>query len=202
MGPRTFSQSDILDGAEMPDSDSDSDSDCDGSWGETPMHVNYPQACDGSRFGFVTCPPSFRGQTESECNYENGAACGGHVESEYNNGASEQQSLAKPEKPAMAPETRLLLEHIYSSMKAKGMGVAEAALVVDVYQDVWQELTGQQPTWSSRAALDKFENVLLQAPDLFYCFRVYVPGARGANDGERMVCLVAAETSPVAAVSQ
>jgi len=80
----------------------------------------------------------------------------------------------------VAPRTRMLAEHVHSSMIEKGL--TGAHLVVDVFTEVWEELCGVAPSKSSRAQVERFRLALEACPDLFECFNasmgIHVPNGR------------------------
>jgi hypothetical protein len=93
-----------------------------------------------------------------------------------------------------ADKKEALCKYIYDSMLQKGLTSPEGYLLVDVFDDVWKEMSDGH---GSRAAQQRFSELLRSAPQYFKLFRKSIQVANHcgwfARKGERMVMLVSEE---------
>merc|ERR1719387_3449812 len=80
---------------------------------------------------------------------------------------SSQDEPKEPSKDAR----KMLVNHIYDTMVAKGFTSPNGHLLMDVFVEVWRGVNGQQGSaGGGKTALDRFAGFLESAPELFEVF--------------------------------
>merc|ERR550537_1242337 len=81
---------------------------------------------------------------------------------------------SRDEPAASAPQKdarKMLVNHIYDTMVAKGFTSPNGHLLMDVFVEVWRGVNGQSGSaGGGKTALDRFASFLEMAPELFEVF--------------------------------
>jgi hypothetical protein len=86
--------------------------------------------------------------------------------------SEEERAAASRDEPAPQKDARkMLVNHIYDTMVAKGFTSPNGHLLMDVFVEVWRGVNGQQGSaGGGKTALDRFAGFLEGAPELFEVF--------------------------------